>query len=654
MSRCILITALFGFLTAAAQNDGDSRDVKPHRMILTAGGEALADTDMASAVDAEATSNPWELRKSMADPTGISQPAVDDDDGTTTPPKPAAKKHAGKVFVQEVNGSTPTGWMQMGTPPKWLLVIFDTGSDKLVAKTWDTLSSELSSIDQGIQGMVLPSKFIYNHNGSSTYRRKFMKDKKSHKKVPAKTEIAYGSGVAITDEGNDTVKIGNFKLSNFSISEITQDSLQLLHTKKGISGVLGLQHMKNRSLGRSIFSRMRDAGMFTAFGYCKGSGDNGTFLWGDDSTEGDAVEVIGEMHWAVKIGNIKINGNGSSAKSKPRPAGKYSDVITKIKAKAPAKHKSGEAPVSDPFGSLRRTGSEPDYSAEDDGTSEDAYGDEQFGEDNLDNATKVAVPCADGKCTGILDTGSNIIAGPTSVMKAFAKQANVAQDCSNFHTLPTITLDFGGQNVTIHPEGYVMKVPMPQWAKLGGHFAQGAKDSNGGDGDTSFDQGTDEGESLDQQGSGSGWKAVFEHLHKNHGIDLTPAMRDALDFENKSQPQFLCMPALVPLDKHTAFGPLYIIGTPLLQTHYARWSWGAKDKSPKIYLKELSKAKVCKSAHPTHLNMSASLEAGGATLIRSEQRLSTQPDDLSPGRGPVIRNIEDISYPHWARSLKNL
>merc|ERR1712032_513882 len=37
---------------------------------------------------------------------------------------------------QQVNGSTPTGYIDVGTPSVKMLVIFDTGSDKLVAKTW--------------------------------------------------------------------------------------------------------------------------------------------------------------------------------------------------------------------------------------------------------------------------------------------------------------------------------------------------------------------------------------------------------------------------------------------------------------------------------------------------------------------------------------
>ncbi len=51
---------------------------------------------------------------------------------------------------------------------------------------------------------------------------------------------------------------------------------------------------------------------------------------------------------------------------------------------------------------------------------------------------------------------------------------------------------------------------------------------------------------------------------------------ELLKQENATAQEFLCMPALVPLDKHTKFGALYIVGTPLLDSYYARWSF-AKD-----------------------------------------------------------------------------
>jgi hypothetical protein len=158
-----------------------------------------------------------------------------------------------KPFRQPTNGSTPTGWIQMGTPPKWLYIIFDTGSDKLVAKTWETVRTELSSIDQGVAGMVMPTMQLYDHNSSSSYQRQYIFDPTSNLSVPKESSITYGSGTAITDVGTETILVGNRSLKNFTIMEVTADSLQLLHTSKGIAGVLGLQHMKNRSLGHSLF-----------------------------------------------------------------------------------------------------------------------------------------------------------------------------------------------------------------------------------------------------------------------------------------------------------------------------------------------------------------------------------------------------------------
>jgi len=526
--------------------------------------------------------------------------------------------NAKKTYMQSVTGSTPTGYIQVGTPPKKLLVIFDTGSDKLVAKTWDTVESELSSIDQGIDGMVKPSAVMYNHNSSSTYVRKFMKNPKSGQMVPMKKMIAYGSGAAITDEGNDTVTIGSFKVKDFGLSEITKDSLKLLHTKKGISGVFGLQHMKNRSLGQSIFSRMRDADQLTSFGYCRGTGDNGTFLWGDTSTEGEELAFLGEMHWAVSLGDMKVVGNVSApAAPTPRP---------------PVLGGGGNKVVREAV---------------------------QTGASNA----STGVACPDDKCTAILDTGSNILAGPAAVMKALAAQVNVATDCSNFDSLPTIAFSFGGKAVTVHPEGYVMKIPMPKWAGVPGGpgaMPMGQKPGPGPKPGAMEDNDNGQGESLTQEITMDGsWSAVFKHLNRHHGIDLSTAMRDMVDFGNvTAQPQFLCMPALVPLDKHTKFGPLYIVGTPLLQTHYARWSFGKKDASPKIFIEKLADSDTCKLVAPTPADETASLEAIGSetvSMMRSEQRPSSPNSvDVPMKRGPMIRNIEDISFPHWARHLEDL
>merc|ERR1719409_1968087 len=145
---------------------------------------------------------------------------------------------------------------------------------------------------------------LYDHNASSSYHRTYVM--RNGKKIPESTRITYGSGTAITDVGTENVLVGNRGLSNFTVQEVTADSLHLLHTSKGIAGVMGLQHMKNQSLGQSLFSRMREKNLLTSFGYCRGTGNNGTFIWGDDSDEGTKIDVIGQMHWAVKLGKMKV------------------------------------------------------------------------------------------------------------------------------------------------------------------------------------------------------------------------------------------------------------------------------------------------------------------------------------------------------------
>ena len=148
-------------------------------------------------------------------------------------------------FRQAVTGSTPTGPLGIGTPSINLNMILDTGSDKFVAKTWSTIKAELDKIDAGASEDVYPTSKIYNHNSSKSYIQLFASQ--HGRKVPRQGFIAYGSGMAVTLEGRETVRIGDgekaVSMQKFPISEISLDSLQILHSSKGISGILGLQHM---------------------------------------------------------------------------------------------------------------------------------------------------------------------------------------------------------------------------------------------------------------------------------------------------------------------------------------------------------------------------------------------------------------------------
>ncbi|CAK9050878.1 Pepsin A-4 [Durusdinium trenchii] len=211
-------------------------------------------------------------------------------------------------YRQHVTGSTPTGPLGIGTPSVGLNMILDTGSDKFVAKTWSTIKAELDKIDAGASEEVFPGNKIYNHNSSKSYMQLFASQ--HGRKVPRQGFIAYGSGMAITLEGKETIRVGTderfISMHKFPISEISLDSLQILHSSKGISGILGLQHMMNRSLGQSFYSVLRDKGILNSFGYCRGKDNDGTFIWGDKSSDGKAVDVAGQMHWAVTVKNMHV------------------------------------------------------------------------------------------------------------------------------------------------------------------------------------------------------------------------------------------------------------------------------------------------------------------------------------------------------------
>jgi len=226
---------------------------------------------------------------------------------------------------QHTNDSTPTAYIHIGSRDAPEKVILDTGSDKLVMKTGDTLKAMIHAIDPGLDEgtLTVNSKEIYNHEDSLTYQGHYVTDKYRNISEPAVRAVTYGSGTAICDEGTDTVMLGGIEngdkqrqLKNFSICEIEKDNLPPLHSKSGISGILGLQHMANRSLGTSLFSTLRDNGMMSAIGYCRGKGDNGTIIWGDTADEQDLheVPVIGQMHWAMDLKGLQLT-SGTAASS---------------------------------------------------------------------------------------------------------------------------------------------------------------------------------------------------------------------------------------------------------------------------------------------------------------------------------------------------
>jgi cathepsin D len=60
---------------------------------------------------------------------------------------------------------------------------------------------------------------------------------------------------------------------------------------------------------------------------------------------------------------------------------------------------------------------------------------------------------------GIVDTGTSLLVGPTSVVDDITKQiGSVSSDCSNISSLPTITFTLGGVAYPLTGEDYVLKI----------------------------------------------------------------------------------------------------------------------------------------------------------------------------------------------------
>merc|ERR1719261_1160250 len=61
-------------------------------------------------------------------------------------------------------------------------------------------------------------------------------------------------------------------------------------------------------------------------------------------------------------------------------------------------------------------------------------------------------------CYMVVDTGTSVLAGPPKAANALIAQiGNVSSDCSNVHTLPTVTFTFAGKDFDLGPDFYVIR-----------------------------------------------------------------------------------------------------------------------------------------------------------------------------------------------------
>lgn len=610
------------------------------------------------------------------------------------------------VFRQKVSGSTPTGTISLGTPPVEMNMILDTGSDRLLMKTWQTFLRLIERVDVDAAQFVTPTASIYNHDTSASYVALYSNESDdTSTKTPKQGFIQYGSGMAYTLEGEDTVTLDNINLSHFPVAEISDDSLSVLHSTKNLSGILGLQHMGNQSRGVSFFSKMRDQGSMTAFGYCRGDNDDGTFIWGDSSQEGSAVEVVGEMHWAVSITDFHKKDKAGQKDASDKDSEKkkllqdssslldlsdgvdLGDVVdtgrldTLDRKLSNLLRQEGDGSdsylggLSDPLEKLKKIIKKLEHRQK---KRHSDYGEEARYKEPKKEEFKPTCK-KEGDCVAVIDTGSNIIAMPTLEAELLRESLNVSRDCSNLADLPDLHFKLGDFSVTIPGEDYVMKVKMP-----------GLPGVDGTDDASSDDEDDDATGALVQQDSSASsahragvakLKSMLKETLENHGVDLRsmfPGEGLAQMLKMLEEPTTVCMAAVVGMDRNTTKGALYVVGTPLMNKYYTRWSWAKDDKTPKIFVQEKSKADSCKEENTAEQKKKddsadgwdkSSEEGSGKMVVMRDHGKKSAPVMRSENLAQKKRksealhqvsfepreiDLKDIRFPHWAKNLKFL
>jgi len=123
------------------------------------------------------------------------------------------------------------------------------------------------------------------------------------------------------------------------------------------------------------------------------------------------VEVVGQVHWAVKMHNFgaKVGGSASSG------GGGMTQQQIAQGVKQPEKDDSGKV--------------------------------------NL---------CSSGGCAAIIDSGTSLIAAPRAAIEGLVTELNILEDCSNMKSLPNLEFSFGEGEQTeffsLPPSAYVMRV----------------------------------------------------------------------------------------------------------------------------------------------------------------------------------------------------
>jgi len=123
------------------------------------------------------------------------------------------------------------------------------------------------------------------------------------------------------------------------------------------------------------------------------------------------------------------------------------------------------------------------------------------------------VPCMGTGCAAIIDSGTSLIAAPAVALMQLSTQIHpIMEDCSNLHLLPTLHFNIDGNDFTLPPPAYVMRIT----------------------------------------------GAVME----------ADSIWDILFFKPKIRKVNMCMPAFMTIDMMSQHGPVWILGMPFFRYYH--------------------------------------------------------------------------------------
>jgi hypothetical protein len=267
----------------------------------------------------------------------------------------------------------------------------------------------------------------------------------------------------------------------------------------------------------------------------------------------------------------------------------------------------------------------------------------------------------DSGCAAIIDTGSNIIAGPWAEVAKLSRKLGVKDDCSNLDSLPDIIVKLGAHTFRLPPSGYVMKLKVPSWMKhIWGFRKRGAEHNGGGRGRSWFRK----------MRAKQPWHQAIKGLAKRHGVDLRAALGlsedDGWKLPRISAEYNLCMPAVTTVDIMTQGGPLWVIGRPIFVGYYARWSWKYNTTTPSIFFRNVSDAYTCRQVIRAMPNEETGARPGFSSQDNEVETKSNKGVQKSSDRTmmglnskhrkavrihPTEMEMDDIRHPHWVDNM---